>query len=153
MIATLFRGRQSVSTDVVAPQEPRLPQDTLVAIMIALKASQDKPPELPSGWRGYYVGIADETSPGAADRVPIGSEVRFVPDARRPEHAPAIRVMVDLPDQSTGPARLPRRGPRAWAGIALGQVRGWFAGRMPTVNKSGGRDDLYCGRLGAVVRS
>ena len=135
LLATLFRplkGRTIAGTDVV-PREPSLPNDALVAIVTALKANQDAPPQLPSGWRGYYIGLADEPSPGAADRVPIGSEVRLVPDPRRLEREQAIRVLADLPDRSTVQLGYLGEGHDLGQCIEHGHVRCWFAGRMRTV--------------------
>jgi hypothetical protein len=119
-------------TDVV-PLEPSLPKDALAAIVTALKAKQDAPPQLPSGWQGYYIGLADEPSPGAADRVPIGSEVRLVPDPRRSKREPAIRVLVDLPDRSTVQLGYLGEGHELGPWIEHGHVRCWFAGRMRTL--------------------
>jgi hypothetical protein len=132
MVALLFRGRRSVRTDVV-PQEPSLPEDTVVAIVTVLKAGHDTPPQLPSGWRGYYIGLANEPSPGGADKVPIGRELRLVPDTRRPEEEQAIRVLADLPDRSTVQLGYLGQGHELAEGIALGCVRCWFAGRMRTM--------------------
>jgi hypothetical protein len=119
-------------TDVV-PLEPSLPKDALAAIVTALKAKQDAPPQLPSGWQGYYIGLADEPSPGAADRVPIGSEVRLVPDPRRSKREPAIRVLVDLRDRSTVQLGYLGEGHDLGPWIEHGHVRCWFAGRMRTL--------------------
>jgi hypothetical protein len=134
MVAILFRGRRSVGTDVV-PQEPSLPENTRVAIVTALKAGHDTPPQLPEGWRGYYIGLAEEPSPGGANRVPIGHELRLVPDTRRrrPEYEQAIRVLADLPDRSTVQLGCLGEGHELSEGIALGRVRCWFAGRMRTM--------------------
>jgi hypothetical protein len=135
LLATLLRpleGGKIAGTDV-ALLEASLSKEALVAIVTSLKADRDVPPQLPSGWRGYYIGLSDEPPLGAADRVPIGSEVRLVPDPRRPEREQAIRVLVDLPDRSRVQLGYLGEGHELGPCIEQGHVRCWFAGRMRTL--------------------
>jgi hypothetical protein len=120
-------------TAILPVIKPSLSQDTLRDIVTALKADEDAAAHLPSGWRGYYVGISDEPSPDAADRVTIGSEVRLMPEPIHPGREEAVRVVANLADRSTVQLGYLGEGHELGHSIELGRVRGWFAGHARTV--------------------
>jgi hypothetical protein len=130
-----LRGRvTSPGTDIL-PREISLslPQGTLHDIASALKADEDAAAHLPRHWRGYYIGLCDEPLPEAADRVPIGSEVRLVSEPINPGRQDAVRVVAHLPDRSTVQLGYLGDDHQLGESVELGRVRSWFAGRMRTV--------------------
>lgn len=110
-----------------------LPQATLENIATALRADEDAAAHLPAGWRGYYIGLSDEPSPDTTDKVPVGSEVRLVSEPIHPGLEDAVRVVADLPDESTVKLGYLGEDHQIGESVERSRVRAWFAGRRRTV--------------------